>query len=209
MERYPLKIIHSQIAYHHQIKTGGNFGKNNMTLQERIDQYQKQNYNPYYWWRRFKSRDTLHKYQPLEAKIKNGDYETSDYHWWILWENELEKKAISEISEPDRQHETRCLFGERRRRLMDDFERDEAKILEAMYKDFKIELKMSQEEVENEMLDFEGTLAEFYYYIRNKKNIKRQYDNYPVNIIRSNNVISITNNTVCFENAKANTESIN
>ena len=180
-----------------------------MTLQERIDQYEKQNYNKFYWWRRFKSRDTLHKYQPLEAKIKNGDYETSDYHWWILWENELEKKAISEISEPDRQHETRCLFGERRRRLMNDFEKDEAKILEAMYKDFKVELRMSQEEVETEMLDFEGTLAEFYYYIRNKKQIKRQHDNYPVNIIRSNDVISITNNTVCFENAKANTESVN
>jgi hypothetical protein len=180
-----------------------------MTLQERIDQYEKQNYNKFYWWRRFKSRDMLHKYQPLEAKIKNGDYETSDYHWWILWENELEKKAISEISEPDRQHETRCLFGERRRRLMADFEKDEAKILEAMYKDFKVELRMSQEEVEIEMLDFEGTLAEFYYYIRNKKNIKRQYDNYPVNIIRSNDVISITNNTVCFKNAKANTESVN
>jgi hypothetical protein len=144
-----------------------------MTLQERIDQYQKQNYNPYYWWRRFRSRDTLHKYRGLEEKINNGDYEVSDYHWWMLWENELEKEALSKIEDSDKQHETRCLFGERKRRLMDDFERDEAKILEAMYKDFRIELKMSQEEVENEMFDFEGTLAEFYYYIRNKKQIKQ------------------------------------
>jgi hypothetical protein len=140
-----------------------------MILQERIDQYQKQNYNPYYWWRRFRSRDTLHKYQPLEAKIKNGDFEVSDYHWWMLWENELEKEAISKIDDPDKQHETRCLYGERRRRLIDDFEKDEAKILEAMYKDFKVELRMSQEEVEDEMLQFEGTLSEFYYYIYNKR----------------------------------------
>lgn len=48
---------------------------------------------------------------------------------------------------------------------------------------------MSQEEVENEMFDFEGTLAEFYYYIRNKKNIKRQHDNYPVNITSSDNAV--------------------
>ena len=174
-------------------------------LQERMKQYTPISYNQWYWWRRFKSRDTLHKYQPLVAKIKNGDFEVSDYHWWALWENELEKKAISEISEPDRQHETRCLFGERRRRLMNDFEKDEAKILEAMYKDFKVELRMSQEEVETEMLDFEGTLAEFYYYIRNKKNIKRQHDNYPVNIINRNNTISI----VGHNSYSQNTERVN
>ncbi len=38
-----------------------------------------------------------------------------------------------------------------------------------MYKDFRIELRMSQEEVEEEMLNFDGTLSEFYYYIYNKK----------------------------------------
>ena len=140
-----------------------------MVLEERIEQYQKQNYNPYYWWRRFRSRDTLHKYTPLEVKIKNGDYEVSDYHWWMKWEDILEQEAVSKIEESDKQHETRCLFGERRRRLMDDFEKDEVKILEAMYKDFWIELRMTQEEVENEMLQFDGTLSEFYYYIYNKK----------------------------------------
>jgi hypothetical protein len=140
-----------------------------MTLQERIGQYQKQNYNPYYWWRRFRGRDTVHKYQRLEMKISNGDFEVSDYHWWMLWENELEKEALVKIDDPGKRHEIRCLYGERRRRLMDDFEKDEAKILEAMYKDFRIELKMSQEEVEDEMLQFEGTLSEFYYYIYNKK----------------------------------------
>ena len=140
-----------------------------MTLQERISTCQKQNYNPYYWWRRFKGRETLHKYRRLNEKIENGDYEVSDYHWWMLWENELEQEAISKITDPAKQHETRCLFGERRRRLTADYEKDEAKILEAMYKDFRIELRMSQEEVEDEMLNFDGTLSEFYYYIYNKK----------------------------------------
>lgn len=138
-------------------------------LQERIEQYTPISYNQWYWWRRFKSRDTLHKYQPLVAKIKNGDFEVSDYHWWSLWENELEKEAISKLEDPNKQHELRCLFGERKRRLTEDYVRDEAKILEAMYKDFRVELKMKQEEVEEEMLQFEGTLSEFYYYIYSKK----------------------------------------
>ena len=140
-----------------------------MMLQERMEQYTPISYNQWYWWRRFKSRDTLHKYQPLVAKIKNGDFEVSDYHWWSLWENELEKEAISKLADPNKQHELRCLFGERKRRLTEDYIRDEAKILEAMYKDFWVELRMKQEEVEEEMLQFEGTLSEFYYYIYSKK----------------------------------------
>ena len=140
-----------------------------MTLQEKISSYEKLNYNRWFWWRRFKGRDTLHKYQPLKDKIMNGDYEPSDYHWWMLWEDEMEKEALSKITAIDKRHETRCLFGERRRRLMNDYEKDEAKILEAMYKDFRVELRMSQEEVEEEMLQFDGTLSEFYYYIYNKK----------------------------------------
>jgi hypothetical protein len=140
-----------------------------MMLNERIEQYTPIKYNQWYWWRRFKSRDTLHKYHPLETKIKNGDYEVSDYHWWKLWEDELEKETIAKIEDPNKQHEARCLSGERKRRLTEDYIKDEAKILEAMYKDFWVTFRIKQEEVEDEMLQFEGTLSEFYYYIYNKK----------------------------------------
>ena len=140
-----------------------------MELSQRIATYTPTKYNPYYWWRRFKGRDTLHKYRRLNEKIANGDYEVSDYHWWMLWEDKLEQEAVSKITDPNKLHEARCLFGERKRRLSTDYEKDEAKILEAMNKDFRIELRMSQEEVEEEMLNFDGTLSEFYYYIYNKK----------------------------------------
>ena len=140
-----------------------------MTLQEKISSYEKLNYNRWFWWRRFKGRETLHKYQPLKDKIMNGDYEPSDYHWWILWENEVEKESLSKITDVGKQHEARCLFGERRRRLMNDFEKDEAKILEAMYKDFWLAFRMKREEVEDEMFNFDGTLLEFYHYIYSKK----------------------------------------
>jgi hypothetical protein len=140
-----------------------------MTLQKKIASYEKLNYNRWFWWRRFKGRETLHKYQPLKDKIVNGDYEPSDYHWWMLWENELEQESLSKITDVGKQHEARCLFGERRRRLMNDFEKDEAKILEAMYKDFWLAFRMKQDEVEDEMFNFDGTLLEFYHYIYSKK----------------------------------------
>ena len=140
-----------------------------MTLQEKIASYEKLNYNRWFWWRRFKGRETLHKYQPLKDKIVNGDYEPSDYHWWMLWEDKLEQESLSKITDVGKQHEARCLFGERRRRLINDFEKDEAKILEAMYKDFWLAFRMKRDEVEDEMFNFDGTLLEFYHYIYSKK----------------------------------------
>jgi hypothetical protein len=141
-----------------------------MELSQRIATYTPTKYNPYYWWRRFKSgKSPLHKYQPLENKIKNGDYEISDYHWWIMWERKLEEDAIGNEKDLAIVHELRGLHGERRRRLSTDFERDETQILEAMYRDFWIEFRMRKEELEEEMLNFDGTLLEFYQYIYSKK----------------------------------------
>jgi hypothetical protein len=140
-----------------------------MTLQERIATFQKKNYDRWYWWRRFQPRQTLHPYRRLDERIPNGDFEVSDYHWQALWENELEKQAIDSERSVDKQHEIRCMFGERRRRLNNDYEKDEQKILDEMYKAFRVELRMTRDEVEDEMLNFDGTLSEFYYYIYNKK----------------------------------------
>jgi hypothetical protein len=140
-----------------------------MELKDRISTFRKNTYNRFYWWRRFQPRDTLHKYRRLDERIPNGDFEVSDYHWQVLWENELEKDAIGNERSVDKQHEIRCMFGERRRRLNNDYEKDEQKILDEMYKAFRMELRMSKDEVEDEMLNFDGTLSEFYYYIYNKK----------------------------------------
>jgi hypothetical protein len=140
-----------------------------MELKDRISTFRKNTYNRFYWWRRFQPRDALHKYRRLNERIPNGDFEVSDYHWQVLWENELEKEAIGNERSVDKQHEIRCMFGERRRRLNNDYEKDEQKILDEMYKAFRMELRMSKDEVEDEMLQFDGTLSEFYYYIYNKK----------------------------------------
>ena len=140
-----------------------------MELKDRIPTFRKNTYNRFYWWRRFQPRETLHHYRRLNERIPNGDFEVSDYHWQVLWENELEKEAIGNERSVDKQHEIRCMFGERRRRLNNDYEKDEQKILDEMYKAFRVELRMSKDEVDNEMLNFDGTLSEFYYYIYNKR----------------------------------------
>jgi hypothetical protein len=143
-----------------------------MTLQDRIATFQKKNYDRWYWWRRFQPRQTLHKYRRLDERIPNGDFEVSDYYWQLQYENVLEQEAVDKEPNPDKKHEIRCMFGERRRRLSKDYEADEAKILDEMYKAFKNELGMKRDEVDDEMLNFDGTLAEFYYYLTNKQKLK-------------------------------------
>ena len=143
-----------------------------MTLQDRIATFQKKNYDRWYWWRRFQPRQTLHKYRRLDERIPNGDFEVSDYYWQLQYENVLEKEATDKEPNPDKKHEIRCMFGERRRRLSKDYEADEAKILDEMYKAFKNELGLNRDQVDNEMLNFDGTLAEFYYYLTNKQKLK-------------------------------------
>jgi hypothetical protein len=140
-----------------------------MELKDRIATFRKNSYNRFYWWRRFQPRQTLHKYNRLSERIPNGDFEVSDYHWQLQYEDVLEKEAIANESNPDKKHEIRCMFGERKRRLSKDYEADEKKILDEMYKAFKTELRMTREQVDEEMLNFEGTLSEFYYYIYNKR----------------------------------------
>ena len=140
-----------------------------MELKDRISTFRKNTYNRFYWWRRFQPRETLHKYRRLNERIPNGDFEVSDYHWQLQYEDVLEKEATTNEPNPDRQHEIRCMFGERKRRLSKDYEMDEKKILDEMYKAFKTELRMTREQVDEEMLNFEGTLSEFYHYIYNKR----------------------------------------
>jgi hypothetical protein len=92
-----------------------------MELKDRIATFRKNTYNRFYWWRRFQPRETLHKYRRLNERIPNGDFEVSDYHWQLQYEDVLEKEATANEPNPDRKHEIRCMFGERKRRLSKDY----------------------------------------------------------------------------------------
>jgi hypothetical protein len=142
-----------------------------MELKDRIATFQRNTYNKFWWWRRFQPRQMLHKYRRLDERIPNGDFEVSDYHWQLQYEDVLEQEATDKEPNPDKKHEIRCMFGERRRRLSKDYEADEAKILDEMYKAFKNELGLNRDQIDDEMLNFDGTLAEFYYYLTNKQKL--------------------------------------
>ena len=77
-------------------------------------------------------------------------------------------KIDVEKDDPVKQSEILVLDIARYRRLMADFEKDEAERMSNLYKEFKINFKLDEETVQSEMSDFDGTLEEFYHYIRKK-----------------------------------------
>ena len=106
------------------------------------------NYNQFRWWRRFDS-----KTQPLPRgakflnRIKNGEFEFSHYYWqWKLTElelNDLYKKYKGDIRPILMEHPVDLA---RRKRLIEDFEKDENARLESLQKGFLNEFVMTKEE---------------------------------------------------------------
>jgi hypothetical protein len=139
-------------------------------VENEINKLQKLNYNRFFWWRNFAVKQKpLHKYCPLIDKIKNGDFNPSPYMWMAQYAIlEAYPKINPEKDDPVKQSELLVMDIARYRRLMADFEKDEKERISNLYREFKINFRLDEETVQNEMMDFDGTLEEFYHYIRKK-----------------------------------------
>jgi hypothetical protein len=139
-------------------------------VENEINKLQKLNYNRFFWWRNFAVKQKpLHKYSPLIDKIKNGDFNPSPYMWMAQYAIlEAYPKINPEKDDPVKQSELLVMDIARYRRLMADFEKDEKERISNLYREFKINFRLDEETVQNEMIDFDGTLEEFYHYIRKK-----------------------------------------
>jgi len=142
-------------------------------VRDKISTFTPTKYNQFYWWRRFKMRETLHPYKPLYDKIKNGDYDVSDYFYQTQYELELMEEEIAKIKNTEDQHEKRGLWMERYRRLNEDFEKDEANIMKALRKDFIMTFKVTEEELHSYMEDCDGDLMCLYNTIKQDYTSKR------------------------------------
>ena len=146
------------------------------TVLDKISQLQPLNYNQFRWWRRFSSLNTpLHKYSDLLDKIQNGDYEFSHYYWQAKYA-EMEIDDLHNETFPDAELfiEKNALNSARRKRLWDDFEKDENERIRGIEKDFYIKFKMSKNQIKEEMEEFGGTLEDFYHYCDKQFGTRRE-----------------------------------
>jgi hypothetical protein len=137
-------------------------------VRDKISTFTPSKYNKFYWWRRFKMRETLHPYTPLYDKIKNGDYDVSDYFYQTKYELELMEEKLATIKDPNDQHEQRGLWMERYRRLNEDYAKDEANIMKTLIKDFRTTFRVTEEELYSYMEECEGDLMCLYNTVKQK-----------------------------------------
>ena len=139
---------------------------NEELIRKQISKLQPLNYNQFRWWRKFdQPQKSLPNNAPLLDKIKNGDLEFSHYYWQAKFTELAINEAFNEYN-GDRQKllEKNAMDLSRRKRLWEDFERDEKDKLTFLRKQFSKEFRMTEDDYETEILEFGGSLEELYYH---------------------------------------------
>ena len=142
-------------------------------VDKELSKYQKINYNQFRWWRMYQPKNKpLHHLTPLRDRIFNGDFDYSCYRaQQYLVEYQL--NDILEECGVDYQKylEKTSVIRARRKRLIEDFEKDEAERLRSLTVEFTKYFRCTREQVEEEMLECSGSLIDLYYIIEEKYKI--------------------------------------
>jgi hypothetical protein len=103
---------------------------------------------------------------PLIDKILNGDFDYPHYKLQAeLVEHELNELAQKCGGNNEKFGEKSAILRAKRKRLLDDFEKEENDKLSRIYKEFEKNFTATKEQIEAEMFRFVGNLGEFYYYM--------------------------------------------
>jgi hypothetical protein len=136
------------------------------TLEAKLSTLPNKTYNKFMWWRRYQSRQTKPDKSTFYDKIINGDFETSDYYYQAEYENYLLEDAVKDIKHYEDKVSHISMFRARHKRLMEDYQKEEAEILRKLKLEFKKVFKIPKEDLERVMETFDGTTLDLYIYIK-------------------------------------------
>lgn len=139
-------------------------------VNKELKKLKKLNYNRFMWWRLYDQKNPkLHHRCPLIDRIKNGDFDPSHFKYQVeLCEHEL--NAVWDSCCPDMQMfiEKTTMLRARRKRLIEDYNKDETERLELAIKGFVENFSCTKEQVYEEIDECSGTLEDLYYIIEKK-----------------------------------------
>lgn len=133
--------------------------------------YYKKKYDRFMWWRSYTPREQpLTTNHPLKDRILNGDFDLGPFTYEIeLVEHKINERHSRLYNDPGRLREEEQLDKARRKRLMEDRDKDEAKKLEILKRDFLREFKMTKVQYDREIVRYRGPdLINFYYRMEDK-----------------------------------------
>ncbi len=133
--------------------------------------YYKKKYDRFMWWRSYTPRKSpLPANHSLRDRILNGDFDMGPFTFEIeLVEHKLNERFLKFYDDPGRLRQEEQLDKARRKRLIEDRDKDEQKKLETLKRDFLREFKMTTKQYEREIASYRGPdLINFYYRMQDK-----------------------------------------
>ena len=145
-------------------------------LKKEFAKLQKLNYNQFRWWRMYDTKNKpLDNRSPLRDRILNGDFDFSHFWYQAAWvEHDLNDLEIECKDDSGLFVEKGAVLRARRKRLLEDFEKDEHDKLTTLYNEFPKYFRVSKSQVKEEMANFSGSLIDFYYLMDDKYKIIHQ-----------------------------------
>ena len=132
--------------------------------------YYKMPYNRFMWWKSYTPKNKpLPNSASFQAKVKNGDFDLSPYKFEAeIVEHRLRKKWF-EIRDTAEFLEAAAVDIARRKRLLEDHEKDEKTKLDAFFRGMSKVFKVERNVIEDYLDSFDGdTVQEFYDYLVKK-----------------------------------------
>jgi len=139
-------------------------------LQQKFSKLRKLKYNRFRWWRMYDDpKEKLHNRSPFRDRIMNGDFDYPHYKYQAMWvEHDINDMHELYKNDSGRYVEESSLLRTRRKRLLEDFEKEENEKLETLTTEFVRNFRCDIDQVREEMAGFDGTLLDFYYYMEDK-----------------------------------------
>jgi hypothetical protein len=121
--------------------------------------------NKFYWWRRYPIHKELHKYQPIEDKLANGDFNYSPYWTQVQYEQYwLAEAIVKEKSGKEwcveKEREIKTIYAKRINKLSEDAMKDEHDRFQSFINDLKATCGGSRDDAAEWVNSFEGSLDE-------------------------------------------------
>ena len=141
-----------------------------------LSKLQKLNYNQFRWWRLYDAKNKpLTNRHTLRDRILNGDFDLSPYYAQIaLCEHTLNDLEEQYFDDYVQFNDKASIWKTRRKRLLEDYEKDEAERLSSLIQAFTVHYRLTKNQVEEKLTKWRGSLIDFYYHIDDKHKIIHQ-----------------------------------
>ena len=137
--------------------------------------YYKKPYDRFMWWRSYTPKNKpLNNRHSLRDRIANGDFEQGPYlmevELVLHTMNDKHIEATTTRGEIDHNlwHSNTSVDRARKKRLIEDHEKEEFRKLTDLRNAFLMEFKMTKDQYDNEVENTSGTTLEFYFEMEDK-----------------------------------------